>query len=194
MAKDGSEQAQGELATLMRDLHGELLLGGSRRIKHLAGRALELRYIAWPLVEGETVVSLVKRDGRVVSKESVGGPGPFLDETDNPLQSDLMVVYDVCRKLLADRPVDPDVVDALTDRLMVRFGGDVAESVEGGVIDCHTAGLIWTRSESWWRSQVGNDKPIPLRGSRGNAKLFAESDAAAHAKSLGIARKTTASR
>ena len=27
MAKDGSEQAQGELATLMRDLHGELLLG-----------------------------------------------------------------------------------------------------------------------------------------------------------------------
>ena len=116
MAKDGSEQAQGELATLMRDLHGELLLGGSRRIKHLAGRALELRYIAWPLVEGETVVSLVKRDGRVVSKESVGGPGPFLDETDNPLQSDLMVVYDVCRKLLADRPVDPDVVEALANR------------------------------------------------------------------------------
>ena len=129
-----AERALGELAALLRDFRDERRLPGSRRLKTLAGRGYELTFLAWPRepveavpidgqgsvyryhgVEGETVVSQVERDGRVVSVQATG-PGPYMDETDDPLLSALMAARDVFGDTLADRPVDDDAVEALANR------------------------------------------------------------------------------
>ncbi len=119
-------------------------------------------------------------------------------ESDDPAVRDMLRAHRLAMHVGAlavdsrsiDRVKAAEQAENLADRLMVRFGGDVAGSVDAPeLIDCRAAGLIWTRSDSWWRSQVGEGRPIPLNSTRGNAKLFAESDAAAHAKRLGIARK-----
>lgn len=57
-------------------------------------------------------------------------------------------------------------------------------------IDCRTAAATWQRSMSWWRSKVGDGKPISHCQRNGKTKLFRLVDADRLARRLSIGRRS----